>query len=117
MVRLHGKGRKDRTVPILAGHRSSDPPLALTNRSCAGRVAVSGCQRRPAHTVGGSRIVEPRHQIRRRKVRPAWPRRSESHRTLFGTQTAMHLLQAGVDITLMPLWLGHESPATTQHLC
>jgi site-specific recombinase XerD len=25
----------------------------------------------------------------------------------------MHLLQAGVDITLIALWLGHENPATT----
>jgi integrase/recombinase XerD len=24
----------------------------------------------------------------------------------------MHMLQAGVDITLIALWLGHESPAT-----
>ena len=28
--------------------------------------------------------------------------------------TAMQLLQAGVDITVIPLWLGHESPETTQ---
>ena len=27
--------------------------------------------------------------------------------------TAMHMLQAGVDITVIALWLGHESPATT----
>jgi len=27
--------------------------------------------------------------------------------------TAMHMLQSGVDITLIALWLGHESPATT----
>ena len=27
--------------------------------------------------------------------------------------TAMHLLQGGVDITVMALWLGHESPVTT----
>jgi integrase/recombinase XerD len=27
--------------------------------------------------------------------------------------TAMHMLQAGVDITLIALWLGHDSPATT----
>ena len=27
--------------------------------------------------------------------------------------TAMHLLQSGVDITVIALWLGHESPATT----
>ena len=27
--------------------------------------------------------------------------------------TAMHLLQAGVDLTVIALWLGHESPVTT----
>jgi site-specific recombinase XerD len=27
--------------------------------------------------------------------------------------TAMHMLQAGVDITLIALWLGHENTATT----
>jgi site-specific recombinase XerD len=27
--------------------------------------------------------------------------------------TAMHLLQAGVDINVIALWLGHESPTTT----
>jgi site-specific recombinase XerD len=25
----------------------------------------------------------------------------------------MHLLQSGVDLTVIALWLGHESPATT----
>jgi integrase len=25
----------------------------------------------------------------------------------------MHLLQSGVDITVIALWLGHESPSTT----
>jgi len=25
----------------------------------------------------------------------------------------MHLLQAGVDVTVIALWLGHESPETT----
>src|SRR5205085_6621118 len=27
--------------------------------------------------------------------------------------TAMHMLQAGVDITTLALWLGHSDPATT----
>jgi site-specific recombinase XerD len=31
----------------------------------------------------------------------------------FRHSTAMHMLQGGVDITLIALWLGHESPATT----
>jgi site-specific recombinase XerD len=26
---------------------------------------------------------------------------------------AMHLLQSGVDVSVIALWLGHESPATT----
>jgi site-specific recombinase XerD len=29
--------------------------------------------------------------------------------------TAMHLLQAGVDMSVIALWLGHESPVTTHH--
>ena len=31
----------------------------------------------------------------------------------FRHTTAMHLLQSGVDITVIALWLGHESPVTT----
>ncbi len=27
--------------------------------------------------------------------------------------TAMHLLQSGIDLSVIALWLGHESPATT----
>jgi integrase/recombinase XerD len=27
--------------------------------------------------------------------------------------TAMHLLQSGVDMTAIALWLGHDTPATT----
>jgi integrase/recombinase XerD len=38
-------------------------------------------------------------------------RRTSPH-TLRHT-TAMHLLQAGVELTVIALWLGHESPTTT----
>jgi integrase/recombinase XerD len=32
---------------------------------------------------------------------------------IFRHSFAMHLLQKGVDINVIALWLGHESPATT----
>lgn len=44
---------------------------------------------------------------------PQLARRSISPHTVRQI-TAMHLLQSGVDITVIALWLGHESPATTQ---
>ena len=43
---------------------------------------------------------------------PALATRRVSPHTLRHT-TAMHLLQSGVDITVIALWLGHEDTATT----
>ena len=43
---------------------------------------------------------------------PALAKRRISPHTLRHT-TAMHLLQSGVDITVIALWLGHEDTATT----
>ena len=43
---------------------------------------------------------------------PSLGERRISPHTLRHT-TAMHLLQCGVDITVIALWLGHEDPATT----
>jgi integrase len=45
---------------------------------------------------------------------PALASRRISPHTIRHT-TAMHLLQAGVDISVIALWLGHESPVTTHH--
>jgi integrase len=38
-----------------------------------------------------------------------WVVKQREHHRL----AAMHLLQSGVDITVIALWLGHESPSTT----
>jgi len=42
-------------------------------------------------------------QLAKRRISPHTVRRT----------TAMHLLQSGVDISVIVLWLGHESPTTT----
>lgn len=110
-LRLHGKGRKQRVIPLwkttaarlrewLSRTRlSGDAPLLpnrngrpMTRSGVADRLraaVASATQRCP--TLKGHRI---------------------SPHTLRHT-TALHLLQAGVDITVIALWLGHESPATT----
>lgn len=46
------------------------------------------------------------------RTMPALLNRAISPHTIRHT-TAMHLLQSGVDITVIALWLGHESPTTT----
>jgi site-specific recombinase XerC len=62
---------------------------------------------RPAVTAGLQLDVERAAvscpQLTKRGVSPHTIRHS----------TAMHMLQARVDITLIALWLGHENPTTT----
>ena len=46
------------------------------------------------------------------KTMPGLEKRAISPHTIRHT-TAMHLLQSGVEISVIALWLGHESPTTT----
>ena len=110
-VRLHGKGRKQRTVPLwketaaeirdwlkftdLRADQSLVPnrsglPMTRTNVADRLTLAISTATTLCPQLAG--RTISP-HSIRH--------------------TTAMHLLQAGVDITVIALWLGHESPVTT----
>jgi len=61
----------------------------------------SGIAKRLARAVGVAAKTTP--GLRKRRVSPH----------TFRHTTAMHLLQAGNDITVIALWLGHASPATT----
>jgi site-specific recombinase XerD len=110
-VCLHGKGRKDRVVPLWKStaanlrawlpriDQSPDAPV-FPNRA-GKRLSRSG--------------VEDRLHVALAKAAERCPsllgRRLSPH-TLRHT-TAMHLLQSGVDLTVIALWLGHEDPATT----
>jgi site-specific recombinase XerD len=110
-VRIHGKGRKERCVPLwrstvkeirrwLARTRGKpDQPLfAGWSGTRMSRPAVTA---RLQLAVRRAAMVCP--QLGQRDVTPHSIRHS----------TAMHMLQAGVDITLIAMWLGHESTATT----
>jgi integrase/recombinase XerD len=110
-LHLRGKGRKEREVPLwkttaaaLAAwsrreHRATDSPLFPNRRG--GHLSRSGIEQRLRVAVRAASAACP--SLRGRRVSP---------HTLRHT-TAMHLLAAGVDITVIALWLGHESPATT----
>ena len=110
-VRIHGKGRKDRTVPLwpatvkqirrwLRSINSAPEGWLFPNR-CGGPLTRAGVTDRLklAHQAAQPRCP----QLKKRRIFPHLVRHA----------TALHLLQSGVDLTVIALWLGHESPATT----
>jgi integrase/recombinase XerD len=108
---LHGKGRKERVVPLWKTtaaqlrawlpriDRSPDAPV-FPNRS-GRRLTRSGVEHRLRLAV--RKASERCTSLGTRPISPH----------TFRHTTAMHLLQSGVDITTIALWLGHEDIATT----
>jgi site-specific recombinase XerD len=110
-VRIHGKGRKERTVPLWKATTAllsawlteiaPDEQTPLFPNRHGHRLSRSGVEERLERAVASAAQACP--SLGKKKVSP---------HTLRHT-TAMHLLQSGVDVTLIALWLGHESPETT----
>lgn len=110
-VRIHGIGRKERRVPLwkatallvkgwlaeTAAH--DDAPLFPNRHGC--ELSRSGVEDRLDRAV---MVATTRC--------PSLKSKSVSPHTLRHT-TAMHMLQSGLDITVIALWLGHESCETT----
>lgn len=112
VAHLRGKGRKDRSVPLWRTTANllrnwkrrldcaGEENFLFPNRG-GGRMARSNVTQRLE--LAASAAAERCPQLARRSISPHTIRHT----------TAMHLLQSGVDITVVALWLGHESPATT----
>jgi integrase/recombinase XerD len=111
-VHLHGKGRKQRSVPLwkstvklikawLKLNPAFLPTAALLPNRSGQAMTRSNVTQRLELAVKTAAQTTP--SLRDRAISP---------HTLRHT-TAMHLLQSGVDISVIALWLGHESPTTT----
>jgi site-specific recombinase XerD len=110
-VRIHGKGRKERVVPLWKQTRRQLTDW-LSQIPTAGGNPLFPSRRGERLTRPGFRSrLNAAVAIARQKCSSLRKRRVFPH--LIRHSTAMHLLQSGVDITVIALWLGHESTATT----
>ena len=110
-VRIRGKGRKERTVPLWA---STVAQLRSWRRELHGTAEGSVFPSRTGGRLSRTTVAE-RLQLAVEAAAKQYPellKQTISPHT-FRHSIAMHLLQAGVDITVIALWLGHESPSTT----
>lgn len=111
-VSCHGKGRKDRITPLTTGtvavlrvwtaERAGGPtdPLFPTRRGQP--LSLDALERRVTH-----------HALPAARTCPTLTTKKITPHVLRHT-AAMRLLHAGVDTTVIALWLGHESVQTTQ---
>jgi site-specific recombinase XerD len=110
-VRIDGKGRKQRVIPLWGSTAdclrkwlsrvSQEPESPLFPNAHGGAMSRSGVEHRLDEAVWAAATRCP--TLKGRRISP---------HTLRHT-TAMHLLQSGVDLTVIAIWLGHESTTTT----
>jgi len=111
-IRCHGKGRKDRTTPL------TTETTALMRTWTAERAGHPGDPLFPART--GKRLssdaiqdLVARHGATAAVSCPSLDAKHITPHVLRHT-AAMRLLHAGIDTTIIALWLGHEDVRSTQ---
>ena len=113
-VHLRGKGRKQRSVPLWRSTVKAVRAWLRVNPEV--QPASPLLPNRNDHVMTRVNVALRLALAVKRATDscPALAKRHVSPHTIRHT-TAMHLLQAGVDISVIALWLGHESPITTHH--
>ena len=111
-VRVIGKGRKERCTPLARSTRAVLKTwLREPQRSSENVLFPSAKGTRL--TVHGVQYLLNKHRLTASKVCPSLEHKRVTVHRLRHTM-AMDLLQAGVDRSVIALWLGHESVETTQ---
>ena len=113
-VHLRGKGRKHRSVPLWRSTVKEVRAWLKLNARLSATAALLPNRDGEAMTRWNVRQRLALAVRTAAKHNPALATRRISPHTIRHS-TAMHLLQSGVDISVIALWLGHESPTTTHH--
>lgn len=111
-VRVLGKGRKERCIPIAKSTRAVIKAwLREPQRGSDGILFPSAKGHRLS--VHGVQYLLGKHRKTASRICPSLKQKRVTVHRLRHTM-AMELLQAGVDRAVIALWLGHESAETTQ---
>ena len=112
-IQIHGKGRKQRSVPLWRQtrnllkrwlkHTPTSPQAPLLPNARSQQMTRAGVAQRLERAVATAAKADP--SLRERSISPHTVRHT----------TAMHLLQSGVDLSMIAMWLGHERIQTTHH--
>jgi len=110
-VQIRGKGRKNRSVPLWRqtvkmlrswlGQLNGPPDSPLLPNARGNPITRSGIAQRLKMAV--KRAASGNPALRAVPISPHTIRHT----------TAMHLLQSGVDLSVIAMWLGHETTQTT----
>jgi integrase/recombinase XerD len=111
-VRCTGKGRKNRCTPL------TKPAVVvlrawLTERGSQGAQPLFATRRGTALSRDAVAHLVAKHAAAAAAACPSLAEKTITPHTLRHT-TAMTLLHSGVDVTVIALWLGHESTDATQ---
>lgn len=110
-IHIHGKGCKQRSVPLWRRtirllrqwlkQKDASPEKPLVTNARGGAMTRAGVAQRLRQAVARAAKRDP--SLHKHRVSPHTIRHT----------TAMHLLQSGVDLSVIAMWLGHESIQTT----
>jgi integrase/recombinase XerD len=110
-LEIHGKGRKERTIPLWSQTRDVLKRWFQELSAHNSDMAFPNARGRPLARHSVNYLIQKTVEDAAPRCPSLLTRPITPH--LIRHTTATHLLQAGIDIATIALWLGHESIETT----